>query len=121
MIFRFIGYPARIEELLQQPGGLVAPMAEDDLANLSVTELENTPVTGHGGAVGGGLPIVNWGEGVDGTIGETNVVVRGGSGLSPGLLISVDPIGMLARPDCRADRGGIDEPALPAPAPPVPM
>src|SRR5882672_10528449 len=109
MIFRFIGYPVRMEEWLQQPGGLVAPVAEDDLAPLSVEELENTPVTGHGGAVGGGLPTVNCGEGVDGTIGETNVVETGGSGLSPGLSISVDPKGMPARPARKVDGAGIEE------------
>jgi hypothetical protein len=59
MIFRFIGYPAHKKEWVQQPGGLVAPMAEDVLADLTVEEPLNTPVTGHGGGLGGGLPIVN--------------------------------------------------------------
>jgi hypothetical protein len=106
----------------QQPGTIVVPAEEDDLACLVVVPSGKVPVTGHGGAipVDGGLPIVDSGAAVGGTMGDTNIVETGGEGLSPALPISVDPNGMLARPSCKVDIGGIDEPALPAPALPVP-
>jgi hypothetical protein len=53
-------------------------------------------------------------------MGDTNIVETGGGGLSPRLPISVDPNGMLARPACKVDIVGIDEPVLAVPAPPVP-
>jgi hypothetical protein len=76
-------------------------------------------VTGHGGVavIDGGLPIVDSGAVVDGTMGDMNIVETGGGGLSPALPISVDPNGMPARPACNVDRVGIDEPALAAPLP----
>jgi hypothetical protein len=79
-------------------------------------------MTGHGGVavIDGGLPIVDSGAAVDGTMGDTNIVETGGGGLSPKLPISVDPNGMLARPACNVDIVGIDEPAPAIPAPPVP-
>ena len=104
----------------QQPGTIVvAP--EPDLDCLVVVPSGNVPVTGHGGAipVDGGLPIVDRGAAVGGTMGDTNIVETGGGGLSPALPISVDPNGMPARPACNVDRVGIDDPALPAPALPV--
>jgi hypothetical protein len=69
--------------------------------------------------IDGGLAIVESGVGVDGTIGDTNIVEMGGRGLSPALSSSVDPNGMLARPACNVDGVGIDDTALPAPALPV--
>jgi hypothetical protein len=79
-------------------------------------------VTGHGGVavIDGGLPIVDSGAVVDGTMGDTNIVETGGGGLSPALPISVDPNGMPARPACNVDIVGIDKPAPAVPAPPVP-
>jgi hypothetical protein len=92
-----------------------------DLACLVVDPSGNVPVTGHGGVavMDVGLLIVDSGATVDGTMGDTNIVETGGGGLSPALPSSVDPNGMPTRPTCNVDRDGIDEPVLPAPAPPV--
>jgi hypothetical protein len=89
----------------QQPGTIVVPVEEDDLACLVVVPSGNVPVTGHGGvaAVDGGAPIVDRGAVIDGTMGDTNIVETGGGGLSPGLPISVEPNGMPARPICNVD------------------
>jgi hypothetical protein len=105
----------------QQPGTLLV-VAPESLDCLVVVPSGNVPVTGHGGAavIDVGLPIVDSGAVLDGTIGDTNVVATGGSGLRPGLASSVEPNGMLARPACNVDRCGIDEPASPAAAPAVP-
>jgi hypothetical protein len=122
MIFRFICYLAHAGEWVQQPGTIVVPVEEDDLDCLVVVPSGNVPVTGHGGVipVDGGAPIVDSGVAVGGTMGDTNIGEMGGGGLSPALPISVDPSGILARPTCSVDRGGIDEPALPVPVLPVP-
>ena len=70
---------------------------------LSVAEPLNTPVTGHGAVVAGAgaLALVDGVAAGGGTTGEV-IVDRGGIGLSPRLLISVDPRGMPARPGCKA-------------------
>src|SRR6267154_1865337 len=121
MVFRFICHLPYAGELGQQPGTIVVP-PEPDLACLVVEPSGNVPVTGHGGVavIDGGLPIVDSGAVVDGTMGDMNIVETGGGGLSPALPISVDPNGMPARPACNVDRVGIDEPALAAPPLPVP-
>jgi hypothetical protein len=105
----------------QQPGMIVDPAEEDDLACRVVVPSGNVPVTGHGGVIpiDGSVPIVDSGAAVDGTMGDTNIVETGGGGLSPALPSSVDPNGMPTRPTCNVDRDGIDEPVLPAPALPV--
>jgi len=114
--------PAHVGESGQQPGTIVIP-PEPDLACLVVEPSGNVPVTGHGGVavIDGGLPIVDSGAVVDGTMGDTNIVETGGGGLSPALPISVDPNGMPVRPACNVDRVGIDEPVLAVPAPAVPV
>jgi hypothetical protein len=108
--------------MAQQPGPAeLLCVAPESLDCLVVTPSGNVPVTGHGAVtvIDGEIPRVDSGAVVDGTMGETNVVDTGGSGLRPGLANSVEPSGMLARPACNVDRRGIDEPALSAPAPPV--
>jgi len=123
MIFRFICDLAHAGELAQQPGTPVVAAEEEevDLTCLVVDPSGNVPVTAHGGVavIDGGLLIVDSGATVDGTMGDTNIVETGGGGLSPALPSSVDPNGMPTRPTCNVDRDGIDEPVLPAPAPPV--
>jgi hypothetical protein len=85
-----------------------------------VTESGNAPVIGHGGAaaVGGGAPIIDKGEAIDGAMGDTNMVETGG-GLSPALPSSVEPNGMAVRPTLNVDSAGVDEPTLPVPAQPL--
>jgi hypothetical protein len=52
-------------------------------------------------------------------MGDTNGVVTGGAGLVPGSPISVEPIGMPARPTCDIDGAGVDGAAVAAPAQPL--
>jgi hypothetical protein len=116
MIFRFICYLAHAGELIQQPEAPVDPAEER--APLTVTESENAPVTGHGGADAddGGAVVVDRGVAIDGTTGDTNRVETAGGGLSPALPSSVEPNGIAARPTLNVDSAGIDEPTLPVPA-----
>jgi hypothetical protein len=106
--------------LIQQPGTPV-PIEPPDLTCLVVEPSGNVPVTEHGGVavIDGGLPIVDSGATVDGAMGDTNGVVTGGAGLVPGSPISVEPIGMPARPTCDIDGAGVDGAALAAPAQPL--
>jgi len=88
---------------VQQPGVNVA--TAEDLAALTVPTSGNVPVTGHGGsaAVDGELPVIDRGETVDGTMGDTYIVDTGGDGLRPRLLSSVDPNGMPTPPVLNGD------------------
>jgi hypothetical protein len=119
MIFRFICHLAHAAEWVQQPEALA--VTADDRAPLTVTESENAPVTGHGGAaaVDAGALIVDRGEAIDGAMGDTNRVETGGGGLSPALPSSVEPNGMAARPTFNVGSAGVDEPTLPVPAQPL--
>jgi hypothetical protein len=111
-------------EVDQQPGLEVALLEAPIRDCLVVTLLVNVPTTGHGGSSGGGgdpAPVVAGdvakGDGEEG-VGGSRVVV-GGMGLSPGLAISVEPNGMLARPALNAGGVAID-PELFGTAPVVP-
>jgi hypothetical protein len=119
MSFRFICHLAHAGELVQQPEAPAGPAEER--APRTVTESENAPVTGHGGAeaVDGGAVVVDKGAAIDGTMGDTNRVETGGGGLSPALPSSVEPNGIAARPTLNVDSAGIDEPTPPVPAQPL--
>lgn len=101
--------------MAQQPEAPAA--AAEDRAPLTVTESENDPAIGHGGvaAVDAGTPIVDEGEAIEGTMGDTNMVETGGGGLRPALPSSVEPNGMAARPTLNVDSAGVDESAAPIP------
>jgi hypothetical protein len=124
MSFRFMVY-LRARDGESAAGGGRRAIGALDRSCLSVDWLVKVPMTGHGGVNGaGGAPIVVVAAGEDrvrGTNSETKGAASGGIGLSPGLVISVDPSGMPARPTCKVDGAGIDvaAPVLPVCAQPV--
>jgi hypothetical protein len=105
---------AYVRQTDQQPG--TVPMEEAaDLAALVVVPSGNVPVTGQGGvAVGGAAPAR---AGTPVVEGDTIIVDNGGGGLSPRLLISVEPNGMPALPVLKVGSAGMEAPAPLDPAP----